>query len=228
MAATSCIYKSVIMGPGETFVLPPGAELVSVSDIGALTSSCPDEFPTEELKCYRIAWAFNIDPEGNRTIKAIVSQSGSPFPPGPGFALAHVPNTGGAWEDTDNDTAPINIDKISIGGTVITGGFSASNFASLDATIASSPMSGILTERKYNHYDTIQPLTALEDGQWGHWWRSGFVMYTMHFKSIPSLAGTVYLEFLSALNADGGNIGSIPRYFAQEVDCLTYPVTTEI
>jgi len=226
MAATSCIYKSVTMSAGETFVLPPGAELVSVSDIAALTSSCPEEFPTEELKCYRIAWVFGIDPEGTKTVGAQVIFP--PFGGGTGAAVIHVPNTGNAWEDGDGDTAAITIDKISLGGTVLTAGIGATDFTSLESIIATSPISGILTERKYNYTDTIQPLTFVEDAQWGDWWKSGFRMYTFHFKSIASLAGTVYLEFLSALNADGGNIGSIPRYFAQEIDCLNYPTTTMI
>ncbi len=231
MAASSpCIYKSVTMAAGETFVLPPGAEIISVSDLGAITNSCPDPFPVEELKCYAITWVLNIDPEGARTVNAVVTQSGLPFPfpPTPGLAFVSVPNTGNAWEDGDGDTAAITIDKISVGGSIINGGMSATDFATLETTIASSSVSGIMSERKYNYWDKIQPLTAAELGQWGDWWKSGYRVYTFHFKSIPSLAETVYLQFLSGLNAEGGNIGSIPRYFAQEVDCLTYPTTTSI
>ncbi len=221
-----CKYRSVTLAAGETYVLPPGAEIVSVSDLGALTSSCDEDFPTEELKCYTIAWVTNIDPEGSKTIKALVTLP--PFGGGLGTAVVGVPNTGGAWEDTDGDTAPITIDKISIGGNIIASGVVLSDFSSLEASIASSPLSGILSERKYNHYDTIQPLTFAEEQMWGSWWRSGFVMWTFHFKSIASVAETVYFEFLSALNENGGNIGSVPRYFAKEIDCVNYPTTTEI
>jgi hypothetical protein len=223
-AETPCIYKSVTMSAGETFVLPPGAEIISVSDLGAITNSCPDPLPTEELSCYRISWVLNIDPEGSKTVPALVTLP--PFGGGLGTAVVAVPNTGNAWEDGDGDTAAVNIDKVSIAGTVVSAGVQCADFTALEAVIAGSSVGGILSDRKYNFYDTIQPLTVAEQAMWGSWWQSGFRMYTMHFKSIPTLAATVYLEFVSALNADGGNIGSIPRYFAQEVDCLTYPTTT--
>lgn len=220
-----CKYKSVTMTAGEVFVLPPGAEIISVSDLSAVTSSCPDPLPTEELSCYRITWVINIDPEGSKTVPALVT-----FPPfGGGLGTAHIviPNTGNAWEDYDGDTAPILIDKVSIAGTTFSAGGNVGDFSALEAAIVASSVGGIMSERKYNHYDTIQPLTVAEQAMWGSFWRSGFAVHTLHFKTIPSLAPTIYLEFLSTMNSDGGNIGDIPRYFAREVDCSTYPTTTE-
>lgn len=224
-AAVPCIYKSITMTAGETFVLPPGAEIISVSDIGAITNSCPDPLPIEELKCYRIAWVSNIDPEGSKTVPALVT-----FPPfGGGLGTAHItiPNTGNAWEQGDNDTGSITISNISVAGVITPTGVNINDFTALDAAITSSSTGGILSERKYVHFDNLQPLTTAEQAMWGSFWQSGYTIHAFYFKTIETIAGGVYLEFASTLNDEGGNIGDIPRYFAREIDCTTYPTETE-
>lgn len=219
-----CKYKSITMTAGETFVLPPGAEIISVSDLTAVTNSCPDPLPTEELLCYRITWVTNIDPEGSKTVPALVT-----FPPfGGGLGTAHIviPNTGNAWEQGDDDTNNVTISNISIAGTVFTCGASLSDYTSIEASIVASSVGGIMSDRKYNYSDTIQSLTFAEQAMWGSFWRSGYRVHSLHFKTIPTLASTIYLEFNSDTNDSGGNVGDIPRYFAREIDCTTYPTTT--
>jgi hypothetical protein len=51
---TGCSYQSVTLSAGEQFILPPGAVLVSASDINNITSldNCLDTSNIEELKCY--------------------------------------------------------------------------------------------------------------------------------------------------------------------------------
>lgn len=225
MAVQNCIYKSVVLSAGETFVLPPGAEIITVSNLAAITSSCDDDLPQEELKCYRISWVTNIDPNGSKTVPALVTLP--PFGGGLGAAHIVIPDTGNAWEQGDDDTNNLTVANISIAGTVFSSGADLSDYTAIDASITSSSVGGILSERKYTHYDTIQSLTVAEQAMWGSWWRSGYTMHSFYFKTIPTIAPTVYLEFNSDTNDYGGNIGSIPRYFAQEVDCLTYPTTTE-
>ena len=50
-----CTYATVTLQPGEQFTLPPGAEIISVSNLANVSSSC--EIPTnlETLACYIIA-----------------------------------------------------------------------------------------------------------------------------------------------------------------------------
>lgn len=52
MAQTKCIYRSVALEQGEIFSLPPGAELLYVSDPASIISSCDVDLPTTELQCY--------------------------------------------------------------------------------------------------------------------------------------------------------------------------------
>ena len=57
----SCIYKSITLTEGETFVLPPGAELVGASDTGAITSTndCAPTDNLEALLCYQMIFSLN-------------------------------------------------------------------------------------------------------------------------------------------------------------------------
>lgn len=50
----SCIIKSVTLAEGETFVLPPGAELIGATDPGAITSvnDCAPTDNLQTLACY--------------------------------------------------------------------------------------------------------------------------------------------------------------------------------
>ena len=49
---TNCITKSFTLVPGESFVLPVGAEVLSISDQTSVTSSCVDLTNLEQQKCY--------------------------------------------------------------------------------------------------------------------------------------------------------------------------------
>lgn len=59
MAAITCIYKSVTLQAGETFVIPPGGELIGVSDAAAIVSSCDEEIPENEEVCYMFQFVFS-------------------------------------------------------------------------------------------------------------------------------------------------------------------------
>ena len=48
----TCIYKSISLQNGEIFSLPPGAELLYVSDTDNVISSCDDELPNVQTQCY--------------------------------------------------------------------------------------------------------------------------------------------------------------------------------
>lgn len=48
----TCIYKSISLQNGEVFSLPPGAELLYVSDTDNVISSCDDELPNVQTQCY--------------------------------------------------------------------------------------------------------------------------------------------------------------------------------
>lgn len=62
---TTCIYKSVTLQQGETFVLPPGAELIGSTNESAITSSCDEEFDLEEIQCYTIQVQESISDGGD-------------------------------------------------------------------------------------------------------------------------------------------------------------------
>lgn len=49
----NCIYKTISLQDGEVFVVPPGAELLYVSDTNAVVSSCDQEIPDVSSTCYR-------------------------------------------------------------------------------------------------------------------------------------------------------------------------------
>ena len=49
--ADTCIVKSVTLQANEEFVLPPGAELIAVSNIDNITTTCNVD-NLEELQCY--------------------------------------------------------------------------------------------------------------------------------------------------------------------------------
>lgn len=58
-----CTYKSVTLQPGEVFTLPPGATLVSATDVNAITSTCA--IPTlETLECYCLRVIIQNDTGG--------------------------------------------------------------------------------------------------------------------------------------------------------------------
>lgn len=66
--ATTCIIRSVTLQPNEEFILPPGAELISVSDIGNITTTCNVD-NLEELQCYVCVLGINDDETADRYFK---------------------------------------------------------------------------------------------------------------------------------------------------------------
>ena len=216
MATTNCIYKSVVLSPGETFVLPPGAELISASDPTAITNSCGDTIPITETKCYRIKWILNVDPEGGRTV---FSNVGFPFP---GALQITIPSSEkNAWEDSDGQPT-ITIPKIGGGGQVIdTGGIDCKDLAAIEGVIANSAISGLITDRRYFSGNVRETLTTAEQLNWGNQnqYLTGHDWYEVYFKSTATFGPDIYFEF-----GGGGNIGDVPRYFPIEIDCVDYPL----
>jgi hypothetical protein len=56
-------YRSVTLTPGESYVLPAGAQIISVSDPTLLTSqnNCADLTKLEDTVCRRFRWAVERD-----------------------------------------------------------------------------------------------------------------------------------------------------------------------
>lgn len=216
MADDNCIYKAVNMAAGEVFVLPPGAVLISVSDTGAVTSSCPGDLPQADIKCWSIKWVMNWDQEGDQLAAIQIS----PFVWIPGNMK--IPVFQNAWDDEDGDGAII-ISNISIGNQLSATSVGASDFASLEQAIAASPAGALMMDRKYKHFDKPSDLSNNEQLFWIDGYRSGYVIYAVYFKATEDMAKTVYLEFTG-----DETIGNIPRYFAAEMDCEDYPGDTEV
>lgn len=64
----SCIIKSVTLQANETFVLPPGAELIAATDVNLITVSPVECAPTdnlETLKCYAFRFSGQMDHSGS-------------------------------------------------------------------------------------------------------------------------------------------------------------------
>ncbi len=219
-AEQNCIYKSVNMAAGEVFVLPPGAVLISVSDTGAITSSCPDPLPVAELKCYKIRWVLNHDnPDGQKTI-----MSGFLGPVG-----VQIPDSNNAWEDSSRDRGPITIENFSIGNQVTSASsISARNLSGLESKISSSSSGGALGSRMYQSGFQETPLVGAESGQWdapgASGWSDGYDWYELYFKTVEDIAKGVYIEIAGA----SGNVGNVPRFFPIEIDCDDYPTTSVV
>lgn len=212
MASTNCIYRSVNLAAGETFVLPPGATLISVSDTNAVTSSCSEALPQSDNKCWRINWVTNVDDEG---LKFFIG----------GFITGNVviPERNNAW-DNEESAFDIVVSNISAGGTIITPAVNCKvdDLTLIENIINNSAISGLMAERKYaitDHVTDNDPglFPGFEPGLAG-----GYRVYSFYFKATEEIAKTVYIEFLSG----DENIGDIPRYFAREIDCDDYPVTS--
>jgi hypothetical protein len=57
-AASNCLYKSVTLAVGETFTLPPGAEIISSSGgLESFTSTCPKPTNLETPACYKFRFS---------------------------------------------------------------------------------------------------------------------------------------------------------------------------
>ncbi len=48
----ACKINSITLAAGEAFVLPPGASILGVTDIGNISSECMDLSSLEETECY--------------------------------------------------------------------------------------------------------------------------------------------------------------------------------
>ena len=216
MASQNCIYKAVTMKAGEVFVLPPGAELISVTDANAVTSSCSDNLPEAELKCYRVAWVFNTDEEG---MTGAAIQTGI----GPVPGIIEIPDFNNAW-DAEESPRSIIIDSISLGGTITTGlSIDPQQFSQIESTIAGLSSGGLLMDRKYKRNEALSPLTLFQYGYWPTGYRSGYIEYNLYFKATEDIAKTMYLQF-----SGSENIGSVPRYTPGEIDCEDYPTDSDI
>lgn len=63
-ATDPCIYKSVTLAAGEQFNLPPGAVLISATDISAITSTCP--IPAlEQVTAFSARFSGSADNSGS-------------------------------------------------------------------------------------------------------------------------------------------------------------------
>jgi hypothetical protein len=61
----NCIIRAVTLAPNEPFNLPAGAEIISVTDINSLKSTCPIPSDLEELECYILSFVA-LDDDGDR------------------------------------------------------------------------------------------------------------------------------------------------------------------
>jgi len=52
MAIVNCITNSITLAVGENFTLPPGASIISVSDVASIQSDCLDISSLEGRACY--------------------------------------------------------------------------------------------------------------------------------------------------------------------------------
>lgn len=208
----NCIYKSVSLIAGETFVLPPGAEIVSVSDDSVIESSCPGtEFPIAENKCYRISWTATSDTEG------LINYFPLPFNP-----PIIIPEANNAWDNEGGDDR-IKIQYYSIANVAVSLGTDFDDFVALESALASSAYGGLLTDRKYNH-EYRESVTGADSTNWNGDFKSGYTIYYFSFKATEEIAKTVYLEFFGPTE----NTGEVPRYFAKEIDCADYPSSSEV
>ena len=212
MASTNCIYKSVTMQAGETFVLPPGAVLISASSAN-VTSSCGD-IPIVEQKCWKIRWVLNKDPEG--AIVYFSSLIGLP-------QTVIIPSKNNAWDPEDG--TPVTVENIGVGGTIASvGSIDCSNLAALEAFINASSFNGALIDRKYLMGEQVEAPTLGEQLEWGNRFKSGYYYYELYFKAVEEVAKTVYIE----LGSTDNNIADIPRLYARELDCEDYPLVSAV
>lgn len=58
------IYKSIVLQPGEEFILPPSATLIASTDEGSVSSTCGNLGNLESLECYSFVFG-NAEDDGN-------------------------------------------------------------------------------------------------------------------------------------------------------------------
>ncbi len=199
------------MVAGETFVLPAGAEVVSVTDSSVIESTCDETFEEKPLLCYKLRWVINVDSEGSINYLPLLN------------APVIIPEANNAWDNEGGDTPDISISYYSIAGQPVEYGGLAVDLASLESALAASPLGGLLNERKYNS-EFRESVDGTDAINWNGNFSSGYTWFEIAFKAIKEVGDTVYLQF----RGESGNIGDIARYYALEIDCADYPVTTQV
>ncbi len=207
--ATNCIYRTVKLTAGETFVLPPGAEVMGVSDLAAVTSSC-GELTVLPNACFKMQWVINVDGEGIIQFTALFT--------------AIMGNHTNAWETDGPSASPIYFTKAGgLGSEVDTGGINLEQQSEMENFIAGSSFSGILTNRKYGFSNQvsntfnggflIQPNPD-----------TGYLLYEFYFQAPLEIGKLFYFE----VDSEGNNIMKKARMYATEIDCEEYPTTSVI
>lgn len=70
---TNCVYQSITLSAGEKFILPPGAEIISATNVNALTSSCPlSTADIETPACYSIQIQESISDGGDAAYNDVI------------------------------------------------------------------------------------------------------------------------------------------------------------
>lgn len=220
----NCIYKTVDLVVGEKFVLPAGAEILAVSDSSLIESTCSSDLPEQELSCFYMQWAVNVDVEGNRQVFLAAA-----LPVAPSTGPIKLPTMNNAWDPDDDETSPsILVTNVGGAGLVIPGDFSCQSLTSLESAIAAnSTLNGLLSSRKFNHIDVFDTMDAASSTNFfgpGNYGDSGYTLYGMWFKAIEEIGKTVYVE----IQGQSGNTGTPTRYYAQLMDCADFPNTSEV
>lgn len=215
MASQNCIFKAVTLKAGEVFVLPPGAKLESVSDASAVTSSCSGDLPEAELKCYKVTWTDS----NTRNKYDFVST-----PLGIAPNVLFPSNASLAW---DSDPDNILITNISLGGQITQNVNVDMRYLNLlEPVINALNNSALLIDRKYKYHTAPTAAPSLSDGAPTHFdpeLKLTYNTYSIYFKATETVAKTFYLQF-----GDNPNVGSIPRFFPEEIDCETYPTDSDV
>jgi hypothetical protein len=68
----NCVYQSITLNPGEPFNLPPGAEIISATDINSLSSTCPLPTNLETPACYSIQIQESISDGGDAAYNDVI------------------------------------------------------------------------------------------------------------------------------------------------------------
>lgn len=106
----SCIYRAITLQPGESFTLPPGAEIVSATDANSLTSTCTIPDNLEELECYIFVLMGAVD-SFNANLRAVWETNGSI---GPNAFIQSI-TLGGITYDLDPDISGDDRGKFDVG-----------------------------------------------------------------------------------------------------------------
>jgi hypothetical protein len=172
---TTCIpnYVSITLQQGNSLILPPGATIVSVSDITKIQSDCADLNNIEELECYIIS--INAADDGGSTSPAWSNDTTTLDGIYVGGIFYDFGVGQGAW--------------IGDGGDVFTG--------SIATWINTHPvLSSLLT------------CTGSASQQDSPGTRGG--VGTLCFKTIPSLASTIYIKVDTGVPSNGSSYGYFP------------------